>query len=208
MNTNGFYHLPNTIMKKSIKFLGCCLLGMVTCISVSAQKIYTDDSIALKKRIYKVSIISSDSKKSFGYLASLSDSNLYLSPSPLRFSLVKINDHISSYSYDHLENIEIKRKGAAGRGLWQGALIGMVGGIIIGFASGDDPDDPNDPSGIFEFRLSAGEKAVAGGFIGAVTGSLVGALVGSLIKKKFILGRNKEKFQAMRQNILKKLYMR
>ena len=55
--------------------------------------------------------------------------------------------------------------------------------------------------------MTAGEKAVVGGFIGAVTGSLIGALVGSLIKKKFIIGRNKEKFQAMRQNILEKLYM-
>ena len=119
-------------------------------INSTAQETHSDDSRALKKRIYKVSIITTDSKKSFGYLASLSDSNLYLSPSPLHFSLIKINDNLSSYPYDHLEKIEIKRKAAAGRGAWQGALIGLAAGVIVGFASGDDPvaptyNDPNDP---------------------------------------------------------------
>lgn len=204
-------------MKKSIQFFGLCLLGMSAHICAIAQQTDTDDSIALKKRIYKVSIITADSKRSAGYLALLSDSNLYLSAHPLHFSLIKINDHLSAYPYDHLEKIVIKRKAAAGRGAWQGALIGLAAGAIAGFASGDDPvvptNDPNDPLGNAfgsisnAFRMTAGEKAVAGGFVGAVTGSLIGVLVGSLIKKKFIIGRNKEKFQAMKQNILEKLYM-
>ena len=204
-------------MKKSIKILELCLLGMSIHISVIAQKIYTDDSIELKKRIYKASILTSDSKKSIGYLASLSDLNLYLSSHPLNFSLITINDNLSAYPYDHLEKIEIKRKAAAGRGAWQGALIGLAAGVIVGLASGDDPvaptDNPNDPWGnVFgsisnAFSMTAGEKAAGGGFVGAVTGGLMGALVGSLVKKKFIIGRNKQKFQAMRQNILEKLYM-
>jgi len=152
----------------------------------------------LKKRIYKVSIITSDLKKSTGYLASLSDSNLFISPSPLLFSLIKINDHLPVYSYNYLEKMQIKRKGTAGRGAWQGALIGLAAGVIAGFVSGDDPvaptyNDPNDPLGnAFSsfsnaFRMTAAEKAVAGGFVGAATGSLIGALVGSLIKKKFMI---------------------
>lgn len=213
-------------MKKSINLLGFCLLVMSTNLSVMAQKIDTDDSIELKKRIYKVSIITSDSKKSTGYLANLSDSNLYLSPSPLPFSSVKINDRLSYYPYDGIEKIEIKRKAAAGRGAWQGALIGLAAGVIGGLVSGDDPvaptyyptyNNPNDPFGTAlgiafsnmsnVFRMTAGEKAVTLGIVGAGTGSLIGALVGSLVKKKFIIGRNKQKFHAMRQNILEKVYV-
>lgn len=204
-------------MKKSIILSGFCLLGMGTQISVIAQKMYTDDSIDLKKRIYKVSIITSDSKKSTGYLANLSDSNLYLSLSPLHFSTVNVNDHLTTYSYKHLEKLEIKRKGSALRGAWQGALIGLAAGVITGLVSGDDPvstyDNPNDPLGTAlniyanAFKMTAGEKALGGGILGAGTGGLIGALVGSLVKKKFIIGRNKQKFHSMRQNILEKWYV-
>ena len=173
---------------------------MSTHINSRAQETHTDDSMILKKRIYKVSIITADSKTSTGYLASLSDSNLYLSPHPLRFSLNKINDNLSSYPYDYLEKIEIKRKGAVGRGAWRVALIGCAAGAIIGFASGDDPVDQF-------LSFTAGDKAILGGFVGAFTGGLIGVLIGSLVKKKFIIGRNKEKFQAMKQNILEKLYV-
>src|SRR5664279_123671 len=126
-------------MKKSIKFLGLYLILISLHINSTAQETHTGDSIVLKKRIYKVSVITSDLKKSRGYLASLSDSSLFLSPSPLRFSLVKIDNRLAVYPYDHLEKIQIKRKAAAGRGAWQGALIGLAAGAIAGFASGDDP---------------------------------------------------------------------
>ncbi len=69
-------------MKKSIKHLALCMLGMAMLVSVTAQKASSDDTISLKKRIYKISMITSDSKEVNGYLANLSDSNLYLSPSP------------------------------------------------------------------------------------------------------------------------------
>jgi hypothetical protein len=203
-------------MKKSIKFLMLCMIGMITHITGKAQNESSDTTISLKKRIFKISIITSDSKKVNGYLANLSDSDLYLSPSPLRLRLDNSNNYLSSYSYTHLETIEIKRKAGVGRDAWQGALMGLAVGAIAGFASGDDPvstyNNPNDPLGnafnIYAnaFSMTAGEKAMAGGIVGAATGALIGVLVGTLVKKKFIIGRNKEKFRAMKQNILEKLY--
>ncbi|MEO7044858.1 MAG: hypothetical protein ABI091_06090 [Ferruginibacter sp.] len=209
-------------MEKSIKFLWLCILAMAMHISLKAQEV-SDDTITLKRRIYKISIITSESEKVNGYLANLSDSGLYVSITPVPLSLNHLNNYQSSYSYYHLEKIEIKRKAAAGRGAWQGALIGLAAGAIVGFASGDDPvaptyNNPNDPLGsaignVFSsvsnsFRMTAGEKAVIGGFTGALAGALVGTLVGTLVKKTFIIGRNKEKFHAMKQNILEKLYPR
>lgn len=201
----------------AIKFLALCVLGITMHTKITAQTTSSADSILLKKRVYKISITTSDAGKVNGYLANLSVSNLYLSPSPLPFSLSNSGKYLSSYSYEHLEKIEIKRKAAAGHGAVHGALIGLTAGIIAGFASGSDPvstyNNPDDPFGtIFTsvanaFRMTAGEKAMIGGLTGAATGALIGAVVGSLVKKKFILGRKKEKFEAMRQDVLAKLYI-
>ncbi len=202
--------------------MGLWILGVGSCMCVKAQEI-TGDTAVLKKRVYKLSFITTEAKKITGYLAGLSDSNLYLSPSPLYFSLNKRSNYLSSYPYDRLEKIEIRRKGAARRGAWQGALIGLATGVIIGLASGDDPvvplyNNPNDPFGnalgnLFvatsnAFAMTAGEKAVVGGLAGTVTGGLIGALLGSLVKKKFIIGRNKERFRAMKRNIMEKLQVK
>jgi|GEM_PF-589604 len=204
-------------MKQAIKFLALCVLGIAMQTKVAAQTASSDDSILLKKRVYKISITTSDAKKVNGYLANLSLSHVYLSPLPLPVNLSDSGKYLASYSYDHLEKIQMKRKGAAMRGALYGALIGLTAGVITGFASGSDPvstyDNPYDPFGTFftgianAFRMTAGQKAAAGGLVGVVTGALVGVVVGSLVKKKFIIGRKKEKFRVMRLNVLEKLYM-
>ena len=204
-------------MRKSIYLLGLCFLGISTHMIVVAQEVFTGDSVTFKKRIYKVSIITTGSKKSTGYLANISDSNLYLSASPLHFGSVKTSDHLSDYSFYHLEKIEIERKGVAIRSAWQGALIGLIAGVITGLVSGDDPsapvyNNPNDPFGtaLYVFasvRLTAGQKAMALGMVGMGSGCTIGVIAGVLAKKKFIIGRDKEKFHSMRKNILEKLYV-
>ncbi len=214
--------LNNVIVKKFIQIPGLAILLVFGHINVHSQKIGADDSLTFKKRIYKTSITGMDGKKSAGYLANLSDSILYLSDFPLHVGTVKIDDHLFGYPYNHLEKIEIKRKGAVGRAAWKGALIGLAAGVITGLVSGDDPvapvyNNPNDPFGnaignglnvlYNSFRMTAGEKAVAGGVVGAGTGALIGALVGSLAKKKFIIGGNRQKFHSMSKSILEKLYV-
>ncbi|MEO8762801.1 MAG: hypothetical protein ABI416_00845 [Ginsengibacter sp.] len=195
-------------MKKVIYCFFCCLLGLSTAITSVAQTIYTPDSIELKRRIYKVALVADGSKHKTGYLASFSDSNLYASPSAVPFGSVNIDDQLTSYSYDKLENIELKRKGAVLRGAWHGALVGLAVGVIAGLVSGDDPKvDENTLFGplLNTFALTAGEKAAGGGILGALGGACVGALLGSFAKKKFMIGRNKEKFHSMSQEILEKL---
>ena len=209
-------------MKKFTQVPGLVILLLCGYINVHCQKIDRGDIATFKKRIYKTSITGMDNKKSAGYLANLSDSMLYLSDFPLHFGTVKIDDHLYGYSYNHLKKIEIKRKAAVGRGAWKGALIGFAAGVITGFVSGDDPvapvyNNPNDPFGNAignglsilsnSFRMTAGEKAAAGGIAGAGTGALIGAIVGSLAKKKFIIGGNRQKFHSMSENILEKLYV-
>jgi len=40
--------------------------------------------------------------------------------------------------------------------------------------------------------MTAGEKAVGMGAVGALTGALIGGITGALLKKKFIIGGNKD----------------
>ena len=183
----------------------------------------SSDNAILKKRIYKVSITGIDGHKSSGYLSNLSDSNVYTSSSKTYFNNPGLEDRSYAHSYNNIAKVQIKRKGSTGRGAWRGALIGFAVGAIAGLISGDDPpstpyNNPNDPFGnaignglntfYDAFRMTAGEKAVAGGFAGAVTGSAIGAITGSLIKKTFIIGGNKQKLHDMRQQVLEKLYVR
>jgi hypothetical protein len=59
------------------------------------------------------------------------------------------------------------------RGHWrEGAGIGFLAGALLGLASGDDPSNE-------WFAYSAGEKALAGGFVFGLIGTGVGALIKS-----------------------------
>jgi hypothetical protein len=93
-----------------------------------------------------------------------------------------------------IDKVVIKKRG---RGALEGLGMGVLAGAVIGFALGDDPPCepyPNDLFGIGQslcegFRLSAGEKALAGAGGGGLWGMIIGAAVGS--KDKFVLHENK-----------------
>ena len=70
-------------------------------------------------------------------------------------------------------DVSTGRRRRTGRGATVGSLIGASSGVIIGFASGDDP--PNS-----FWQMSAGEKAAIAGVGLGVVGLLVGATVGAL----------------------------
>ena len=54
--------------------------------------------------------------------------------------------------------------------------------------------------------MTAGEKALTYGGMGAAVGTGVGALIGALAKKRFVIGGRKEKFDEMKANVLNKVY--
>lgn len=178
---------------------------------VSAQ-----DSALLKHRIYKTTVTTGvNNNITRGYLAALSDSSIYLSPTQTKFSAYNTGQvSYSKFDVSNLGEMKLRRKGTTGRSLLTGAVIGSVIGVAAGFISGDDPPCKQTEPDFFGIgyglyilceasRLSASEKALAGGIGGAVSGGLVGAIIGAVLHKTFIIGGNKERFAAMKTRLLR-----
>ena len=94
--------------------------------------------------------------------------------------------------------------------------VGVLTGVIAGFASGDDPIQQapaDDPFGLGalaagignSFRMTAGEKAAAGGIVLGTSGAIIGTIIGAVAKKKFTIGGRKEKFRDLQAEIMMKL---
>ncbi len=168
--------------------------------------IFSQETIPLKKKTFKVTIYDRQSQIHQGYLQNIGDSSLTLIQSSTQFGGTGNGELIQ---YPEITSIAIKRKGSASRGVIYGAVGGFVIGAIIGLASGDDPVVPPEEDfwGFSNmFRLTAVQKAVGGGLLLSGAGAAVGGITGALIKKKFTINGNKENFEAMRMQTLDKIY--
>ena len=85
-----------------------------------------------------------------------------------------------------IRNVKIQKKGRLGKSIAIGALSGLVAGIAIGIAAGDDN------CGAFPILcFSAEEKSAIYGTALATTGGLIGLVVGSMKISFPIHGRQK-----------------
>lgn len=182
------------------------------------------DSVSKEKKPkqFVVSINTTSGKIDRGLIYLLNDSAITIKTLPglkTNFSSKKKKDKFSlnRYAQENIESISIKRNNAKKRGALIGVGAGLVAGVVMGFASGDDPiyaPPAEDFLGIGaaltaisnSFAMTAEEKALFGGITGAVGGGVVGFLVGALVKKKFIINGNRQKFEAMKLSILERTY--
>lgn len=111
-----------------------------------------------------------------------------------------------------IQQLRVRRKGRVGRGILIGAAAGVVSGVIIGLASGDDPDCDYNPNALFlpgQFlvaafcegtSMTAGQKAVLAGTGLGLAGGLVGGILGS-IKIKIPINGSQSIFEANRPRL-------
>jgi len=178
-----------------MKYLLISLVIMLLAPLADAQ-----DSLPKRKLTYKISIAGSGLNVQKGYLLQLTDTTVQISDSRVRFANKPFlkEDH-KEIAYPQIASMTLKRTNGAGRGAWKGALAGAFLGIIAGYIDGDDPTEN-------WFRYTAGDKALMYAVVGAPAGAIIGTLTGALVKKKFIIGGKKEKFDKMKINILNKVY--
>ena len=187
---------------KKIFLVATCLMIIV------ASKAQTDSTSGKKQKTFFTSIATMDSKTIKGTLSSVNDSQLIL----------KTYKNQLTIPAENLKSFTVKRKNSALKGALIGFGIGAATGIIIGFASGNDPvmaypSSDNDPFGLASlgvalnnaFAMTAGEKALAGGIALGGTGAIIGTIIGAVAKKKFIIGGKKEKFHDLQGELMMKL---
>ena len=149
-----------------------------------------------KKRFYKTRITSNDKVVAKGFLTEISDSAVLLSRKKQFFGTM--NDSMNSMKnihYSKISKLVVKRNGNGGKGYLIGALTGLTIGILIGKV-----EDKK-----YGYTSSESNAGIYG-FFGFAGGSVLGFIVGSSIKKTFIIGGKKEKFDKTRATMLEKTY--
>jgi len=174
------------------------------------------------KQVPNLAIIRTlDGKKVKGWFYRINDDSIYLLPAAKKISRsaflnTAINKNNFAYSITQVNTISLQKKNSALKGTLLGLGAGVLTGVIVGFASGDDPIQPysGDPfADIFialgnSFAMTAGEKALTGGITFGATGALTGFLIGKLAKKKFIIGGKKETYRDLQGELMKRLIIR
>ncbi len=195
------HHSKLTTMRK-------ILLITVASIGILHSKAQTDSASEKKQKIFIASIKTMDNRTVAGTFSAVNDSEL----------VMKVYHTQLAVPAENLKSFTIKRKHSVLKGALIGFGIGAAAGIIIGFASGNDPvlsypSYDEDPLGLASlgvalnnaFAMTAGQKALAGGIALGGTGAIVGTIIGALAKKKFIIGGKKEKFHDLQGELMMKL---
>lgn len=187
---------------KKILFVAAFSLAIVV---ANAQ---TDSTAGTRHKLMIASITTMDGQRINGLLSAVNDSQLLLR---------KPNGQLTVRA-ENLRSFTLKRKNSVLKGALIGFGVGAVAGVLVGFASGNDPvmaypNPGDDPFGIGSmgvalhnsFAMTAGQKAVAGGLGLGVTGAIVGTIIGAVAKKKFVIGGKKEKFHDLQADVMMKL---
>lgn len=166
---------------------------------IVTQLVIAQENPKVRKLTFKVTI--NDSTRQLdGYLVDISDTTLKVSNWPIRFRKeTAIPENFKEVGYSAITKMTIKRRHGVHQGAWKGAVAGVLIGVVAGFVEGDDPSE-------MWFGLSASDKAVIYGGIGAGVGAGIGALIGALARKTFIIGGKKQRFDEMKTNVLNKAY--
>jgi len=162
-------------------------------------------SLKSKTSIAKVELLEGKEK---GYFHHLDSTSIYLASSK---AVLRQGNDLLQLPILSINKLQLKKKGATGRG----ALIGMVAGGLSGLVRGNGIGRKDDCTPIIKTILLGGftiafetTPSPCGpaerGKIGATGGVLIGAILGSIIgstKRKFIIGGQKSKVREQEEKI-------
>ena len=154
------------------------------------------DSLPKKYQKFHSTIVTNTEEKQTGYLYNIDDSTLRVTAVMMSVNTAPNGKLlVQEYKYNDINTVNLKRHNSVGRGALFGGLIGLGTGALLGLASGDDPKED-------WFAMTAGEKALGLGISMGTMGAIVGLIIGAVAHKKFIIGGSREKFQAMKADLL------
>ena len=181
-------------MKQVLSFLMVVLL----------MQVHAQDSLSFKKRLFNVKVLTVTGQSLSGYLNHVSDTALSLSDQQVIFSPYRADSKVlTTIDFKSIREVSIRRKGSTSRGLLAGALVGIGIGAIAGLISGDDKRGNENSWCIL--CMTAGEKAAAYGLGLGIVGGITGTIAGALARKRFVIGSQKQPFDAMRLSVLESI---
>jgi hypothetical protein len=204
---------PKTSLMKHPFFL----LYLFFCLQATGQVDSSSKSTS-KQKFYQAKVLTIDSAIQRGLWYSVNEENIGLiqvGNKNVSYSKKFLPDpaNYRQYAIENIKEITLKRQNAVARNVLIGTGVGLVVGAIIGFASGDDKEEPY-TGGWGDFgaainnalAMSAGEKALIGGLVGSASGAIVGIIIGASSKKVFPIGGKKENFEAARPTLIQMAY--
>jgi hypothetical protein len=128
-----------------------------------------------------------------GYLVTIEDSSIFISQNKTPLSFANVNlAYSEKFDYKSIQKIRLNKPKVLGSSILIGAVVGIIAGALIGYASGDD-------SGWF--ALTAADKAFVGGLIGGGAGTLVGTIIGKASEKKFLINGDWKSLEEMKESL-------
>jgi hypothetical protein len=153
-----------------------------------------------------------------GWLYKCEDDQIILVGSLKDLSVPPVEGAMMRIPIEQINQVSLRKKNSVLKGALIGFGAGVLTGVIIGFASGDDPvmqypDPYTDPFLLGtlaaainnSFAMTAGEKALAGGAAMGLTGAITGIIIGSIAKKKFIIGGKKQNYRDLQSQLMMRL---
>jgi hypothetical protein len=105
-----------------------------------------------------------------------------------------------SIPYNSIKHIKFKRTAAVGRGAAVGGAVGLLTGVILGFATGGSECPPGQ---ICLYESTAGENALAGGLVCSALGTTIGVVVGAASGRKIKIYGDIKVFQSRSEDLKK-----
>lgn len=136
-----------------------------------------------------------------GVLYSVTDSSIIISSSRFKKDYLSDNFSLSTFNYNSIDRIQIRRNNSVIRGLVTGGLLGFGLMALSSTAMANEVARPGEKGAATLFFLVAVGIPVSGVSAG------IGALIGS-VKKNYPIGRSYENFSAQRNNFRNFAYLK
>lgn len=173
-----------------------CTLTMLFLQTVKSQdslKLVNSKDTIMKPSFYKVYVYQPHLRGVKGYLVTIEDSSIFISQNKMPLSFANVNlAYSEKFDYKSIQKIRLNKPKVLGSSILIGAVVGIIAGALIGYASGDD-------SGWF--ALTAADKAFVGGLIGGGAGTLVGTIIGKASEKKFLINGDWKSLEEMKESL-------
>ena len=137
-----------------------------------------------------------------GYFHHLDSSGLYYAETKMDLRQASSIQHIP---LDQVQDVGLRKKGSAGKGIGIGLLVGIGTSIIAGQLFGS-PSSECSPSFIRITPCSRGEMTSAFMVPSTLLGALIGGIAGGS-EKKFVLGGSKKSLRSQEAKIQKFSYL-